>query len=195
MSRVLAITFALLSLLAAAGCGERAPRFNGFDLTDAQSGHELGLMDPGGRRRLLADFRGQLVMVFFGFTQCPDVCPSALSRAIEVRRLLGADGAKVQVVFITVDPERDTPQLLQAYTQAFDASFLALRGTAEETERVAKDFKVFYEKVATGSSYTVNHSATTFVFDTRGRLRLGESHQMSAEAIAADLRVLLQQDS
>lgn len=178
-----------LALLAA--CSPQGPKFNGTDLTGVEWGREFSLQDPQGRTRSLAEFRGKVVLLFFGFVQCPDVCPTALSRAVDVRQRLGADGAKIQVIFVTVDPERDTPALLREYTAAFDPTFLALRGSDEDTRRVAKEFKVFYEKVPTGSSYTVNHSAMTYAFDRQGRLRLALRHTMSAEECAADLRTLL----
>lgn len=130
-------------------------------------------------------------MMFFGFTQCPDVCPTALVRAATVKQLLGADGDRLQVIFVTVDPERDTPEILKAYTAAFDPSFLGLYGDLKHTEETAKDFKVFYKKVPTGSSYTMDHSALSYVYDPDGKLRLVLRHTQSAEEYAADLRQLL----
>ena len=182
-------------VVALAGCGGGAPKFNGADVTGADWGRDFSLQDPDGRTRTLADFRGKYVLLFFGFTHCPDVCPTALTRAQEMKRLLGADGARVQVIFVTVDPERDTPQLMREYTAAFDPSFLGLRADAEGTKRVAKEFKVFYEKVREGASYTVNHSALTYVFDAQGHLRLALKHTQTAEEYAADLRALMKQSS
>jgi protein SCO1/2 len=187
--------FSFLFALAAASCGPQAVKFNGVDLTGADWGRDFSLQDPDGRTRTLADFRGKAVLLFFGFVQCPDVCPTALARALEARRKLGADGARVQVIFVTVDPERDTAALLREYTAAFDPGFLGLRGSDEETRRAAKEFKVFYEKVPTGSSYTINHTAMTYVFDTAGKLRLGLGHNLSADDVAADLRALFKQSS
>ncbi|HUN68512.1 MAG TPA: SCO family protein [Burkholderiales bacterium] len=181
--------------LAAAGCGGDAPKFNGLDLTGADWGRDFRLQDPDGRTRTLADFRGKYVLAFFGFVLCPDVCPTALIRAAEMKKKLGADGARVQVIFITVDPERDTPALLREYVAAFDPDFLGLRTDAEGTRRVAAEFKVFYEKVPTGSSYTINHSALTYVFDPKGHLRLGLQHTQTADQYAADLRTLMKQGS
>jgi protein SCO1/2 len=189
---------AFLSAVAAAalaGCGGRSPSFAGLDVTGADWGRDFRLQDPDGRTRSLADFRGKYVLLFFGFTHCPDVCPTALTRAKEVKRLLGADGERLQVVFVSVDPERDTAALLREYTAAFDPSFLGLRGDAEATKKTAAEFKVFYEKVPTGASYTVNHSAFTYVFDAQGRLRLAMQHTQSAEQYAADLRTLMKQAS
>ena len=181
--------------VALAGCDGSAPNFNGTDLTGADWGRDFSLQDPDGRTRTLADFRGKYVLLFFGYTQCPDVCPTALVRAKETKDLLGADGKRVQVVFVTVDPERDTPELMRDYTAAFDPSFLGLRADAEGTKRVAKEFKVFYEKVHEGASYTVNHSALTYVFDAQGHLRLALKHTQTAEEYAADLRALMKQSS
>jgi len=193
MTRIHALVFALCAALA--GCGGQAPSFNGVDLTGADWGRGFSLQDPDGHTRTLADFRGKYVLLFFGFTHCPDVCPTALLRAQEMRKLLGADGAKVQVIFVTVDPERDTAALMREYTAAFDPSFLGLRADAEGTKRVASEFKVFYEKVPAGASYTVNHSALTYVFDAQGRLRLALQHTQTAEQFAADLRTLMKQSS
>lgn len=193
MKRVRVLASVLLVLLLAA-CGE-GPRYKGIDVTGAKWGRDFALQDPDGRTRTLADFRGKLTVVFFGFVLCPDVCPTALTRAKEVKRLLGPDGERLQVVFITVDPERDTAALLKEYTAAFDPTFLGLRADAEGTKKAATEFRVFYEKVKTGSSYTVNHSAMTYVFDPKGRLRLGLRHEQSAEEVAADLRTLLKSSS
>ncbi len=189
-----ALVVATACVIGLAACGE-APRFRGTDLTGADWGRDFSLQDPDGRTRTLADFRGKVVLLFFGFVQCPDVCPTALTRAKEVKRLLGADGEKLQVIFVTVDPERDGAALMREYTAAFDPAFLGLRADLEGTQRAAKEFKVFYEKVPTGSSYTINHSAMTYVFDAQGRLRLGLRHEQSADEVAGDLRTLMKQPS
>lgn len=177
--------------LALAGCDRSPPSYHSIDLTGASFGRDFALQDSEGKTRTLADFRGRYVMVFFGFTQCPDVCPTALTRAVEVRRLLGADSEKVQVVLVTVDPERDTPALLKEYTAAFDPSFLALHGDLAATDAVAKEFKIHYSKVPTGSSYTMDHTALTYVIDVQGRLRLGVRHEQGAQEVADDLRQLM----
>lgn len=186
---------ALLATAAAAlaACQPPAPpvSFKSIDITGASYRRDFRLPDPGGSTRSLAEFKGKVVLVFFGFTQCPDVCPTALGRAIEVRKLLGADGDKVQVVFITVDPERDTPQILREYMKAFDPSFIALRGNAEQVAATAKEFKVFFQKVPTKGSYTMDHTAVTYAFDPHARLRLALKHEQSAPEIASDLRNLL----
>jgi protein SCO1/2 len=171
-----------------------AASFNGYDVTGVKWGRDFELQDVDGRTRRLADFRGKYVLLFFGFTQCPDVCPTALARAVEVRRMLGADAERVQVIFVTVDPERDTPELLRAYTGAFDPSFIALRGDLAAIKRVTAEFKVVYEKVPTSaSSYSINHTALTYVIDPRGRVRLALRHNQSAAEYAADLRTLMKE--
>ncbi|NMK47805.1 SCO family protein [Achromobacter sp. Bel] len=179
-----------LALLALAGCGPEAPKLHGMDLSGMPTG-DFQLQDTGGQVRRLADYRGHPVMLFFGFTQCPDICPTALTRAIEIKGLLGADADKLRVLFITVDPERDTPEILGAYTQAFDPAFVGLRGNAEQTRAAAQSFKVFYQKVATGSSYTMDHTALTYIIDAQGKLRLALRHQQTAEECVQDLRTVL----
>jgi protein SCO1/2 len=189
-----------LGLLAAASatlmlgaCTQAALPFKSLDITGSDYARSFDLLDPDGRSRTLADFKGRLVMVFFGFTQCPDVCPTALSRAVAVRQMLGADADRLQVIFVTVDPERDTSDLLRNYTAAFDPSFLGLRGDAARTAEVAREFKVFYQKVPTGSSYTMDHTALTYVFDAKGQLRLAVKHAQPADEVASDLKLLLKQ--
>jgi len=188
---------AILAVIAAAmllaACGPRAPTFKGADITGASFGRELALADHHGKARTLADFRGKAVVIFFGYTQCPDVCPTALSALAEAMRRLGPDAARVQVLFVTIDPERDTADLLSRYVPAFHPSFLGLRGDAEATARVAKEFKVVYQKVPgqTPDTYTMDHSAGLYLFDPQGRLRVFESHGQGAEAIAHDLREML----
>lgn len=189
-----ALQWGVLPVLAAlAGC-RRKPIFHGVDVTGAVYGRDFRLNDPEGRERTLADFKGKAVMVFFGFTQCPDVCPTALARAAEVKQLLGDDGEKLQVLFVTIDPERDTPEVLQAYTAAFDPGFLGLYGDLQRTAETAKEFQIYYEKVSTGASYTMDHSASTYLYDPAGKLRLVMRHQQSAQEFADDLRKLLHQD-
>ncbi|KGD94170.1 photosynthetic protein synthase I [Achromobacter sp. RTa] len=179
-----------LALLALAGCGPEAPKLHGMDLSGMPDG-DFQLQDTDGQPRRLADYRGHPVMLFFGFTQCPDICPTALTRAVEIKGLLGADAAKLRVLFITVDPERDTPEILRAYTQAFDPGFIGLRGDAQQTRAAAQSFKVFYQKVPTGSSYTMDHTALTYVIDAEGKLRIALRHQQTAQECADDLRTVL----
>lgn len=191
MLRVVAAVLSAALLLG--GCAPDGPSFRNTDVTGAAFGREFALADPAGRTRTLADFRGKAVVMFFGFTQCPDVCPTALTTLAEAKRLLGADGTRVQGLFVTIDPERDTAELLRNYVPAFDPSFVGLRGDADATAKVAKEFKVLYRKVpgATPETYTMDHSAGMFVFDPQGRLRLYVSHGTGAEALAHDLRELL----
>ena len=178
-----------------AGCNRAgdaaAPGFRGIDLTGAPYGRNFRLTDADGRERTLADYKGKAVLMYFGFVQCPDVCPTALIRAAKVKQLLGADGDKLQVIFITVDPERDTPEVIKAYTAAFDPSFIGLYGDAKRTRETADEFKVYYKQVPTGSSYTMDHSALSYAFDPQGRLRLALRHEQTAEDFAHDLRQLL----
>jgi len=188
---------ALLTIAGAAalsaGCTPKAPAFNGVDITGASYARDFALTDAAGKRRTLAEFRGKLVVVFFGFAQCPDICPTTLADLAQVKKRLGSDGDRIQVVFVTVDPERDSPQVLASYVPAFDPSFIGLTGSSEEIAAAAREFKVFYQKVAgkTETSYTIDHTAGAYVFDREGRVRLFIRHGTGAEAIAADLQRLL----
>jgi protein SCO1 len=187
---------ALLALTACdkAPLGASAPAFKAIDITGADYAQGFDLPDAAtGQRRRMADFAGKVVVVFFGFTHCPDVCPTTLLELAAVKKQLGADGERVQGVFITVDPERDTPELLKAYVDNFGAGFTALRGTPEETAALAKSFKVFYAKVPgkAEGSYSVDHTAASFVFDPRGKVRLYTRYGSGAEALVHDIRLLL----
>jgi protein SCO1/2 len=184
---------ALLAVALLLGCAPDGPSFRSTDVTGATFGREFALTGHDGKPRTLADFRGKVVAVFFGYTQCPDVCPAALAKLAEAKRRLGADGANVQGVFITVDPERDTPELLRNYVPAFDPTFVGLYGDAAATEAVAKEFKVLFRKVpgSTSETYTMDHSAGMFVFDRQGRLRLFIGHGADADALTHDLRELV----
>lgn len=176
--------------------GTDAPKavFKAVDVTGADYAKDFSLPDADGKVRTMADFKGKAVLVFFGFTQCPDVCPTTMAELAQVKKQLGADGERIQGIFITVDPERDTPEVLKAYLSNFDPSFVALRGTPEQTLATAKAFKIFYEKVPgkTPESYTVNHTAASYVFDPQGRVRLYVRYGSGAEALAADFKQLLQ---
>ena len=177
-----------------AACTEAKPQFKSIDLTGADYARDFQLTDHNGQPRSLKDFRGKLVVLFFGYTQCPDVCPATLAELAEAKKLLGPDGDKLQGLFVTVDPERDTPEVLKGYMSNFDPSFLALRGTPEQLAAVGKEFKVYYKKVdgATPASYTMDHSAASYVYDTQGRLRLYARYGGGAQALASDLRLLLE---
>ena len=186
---------AAAALLAAnlTACGEQKPVFSSIDITGADYGKAVALADHNGQVRHLPDFPGKVVVVFFGYTQCPDVCPTTLAELAEVKKLLGKDGDRLQGLFVTVDPERDTPELLKAYMANFDASFLALRPTPEELAAVAKEFKIYYKKVpgASATSYTMDHSAGSYVYDSKGQLRLFTRYGSGASVLAADIAKLL----
>lgn len=187
------LAFALgLALLVVAGCDSRAPTFRNTDVTGADWGKVLALNGHDGKPRTLADFRGKVVVLAFGFTHCPDICPTTLSELKAVKEKLGSDAARLQVLFMTLDPERDTPQVLAKYVPAFDAGFLGLSGDAEATARTAKEFKVFFQKVPgkRPGEYAVDHSAASYVFDTRGRLRLFVRHEQLG-TLVDDIRALL----
>ena len=179
--------------LSLSGCSETKREFVSVDLTGAQYARELALPDTEGKVRSIKDFAGKVVVVFFGFAQCPDVCPTTLAEVAEAKKLLGPQGDKLQAIFVTVDPERDTPEVLKAYMANFDPSFVALRGTPEQTAAAAKEFKIFYKKVggSTATSYTVEHSTGSYVFDATGRVRLYTRYQLGAQALADDVRLLL----
>jgi protein SCO1/2 len=183
-----------LALLAAA-CSPQGPKFRSTDITGADFGKQLSLNGHDGRPRTLADFRGRLTVLFFGYTHCPDVCPTTLADMAAVLKALGPDAARVQVLFMTLDPERDTQAVLAQYVPAFDASFLGLYGDAAATQRVAKEFRIFYEKRAGGApgAYTLDHSAQIYVLDTQGRLRLLLRQDRVAQDLAEDLRALLKE--
>ena len=184
---------ALVTLLLIAGCGKReSGAFQLTDVTGAPFGKTLELTDHNGQRRTLADFKGKVVAVFFGFTHCPDACPTTMAELANVAKELGPDASRFQVLFVTVDPERDKPEVLKQYVPAFNPSFLALYGTPEETARTAKEFKVYFAKSQQpGGNYTVDHSAGTFVFDKQGRLRLFGQYGAGAKAILHDVKILL----
>ncbi len=195
-------TIATCAILAGAGvfltaCSKGKPEFRGVDISEVEYARDIPLPDHNGQQRSLKDFRGKVVVVFFGYTQCPDVCPTTMQEMAEVKKLLGPDGDRLQSIFVTVDPERDTPDMLKAYMGNFDPSFLALRGTPEQTAAVAKDFKIYFKKVdgKTPTSYTMDHSAGSYIYDTQGRLRVYYRYGSGAEALAADVRTLLKEAS
>jgi protein SCO1/2 len=186
----------LLSLPAAllAGCIGKKPQFKGVDITGADYAQDFRLPDADGKMRSLKDFQGKVVLVFFGYTQCPDACPTTLAEITQAKKQLGADGAKVQTVFISVDPERDTPQVLKAYMANFGPDFLGLRpADAQQLATVTKDFKIYYKKVPGDQpgTYSMDHTAATFVYDPQGKLRLYERYASGPEALASDIKQLL----
>ena len=184
----------LVALLALGACGQDKPAFRGVDITGAEYAQGWELADQNGQVRTIKDFAGKVVVVFFGYTQCPDVCPTSMQELAEVKRLLGKDGERLQGVFITVDPDRDTPELLKSYMANFDPSFVALRAsTPEQLAQVTKEFKIYYKKVEgkTPTSYTMDHSAGSFTFDPQGRVRLYNRYGSGAAALVEDVKILL----
>lgn len=175
------------------GCTESKPQFASIDITGADYAKDFALADHNGQMRSIKDFAGKVVVVFFGFTQCPDVCPTSMAELAEIKKTLGADGARLQGLFVSLDPERDTPEVLKAYMANFDPGFLALRPDLDKLPQVAKDFKIFYKKVdgKTPGSYTLDHSAGSYVFDPQGRVRLYSRYGSGAPALAADVKLLL----
>lgn len=193
-------TIAACALLVSAGgmltaCSKGKPEFRGVDISEVDYARDFPLPDHNGQQRSIKDFSGKVVVVFFGYTQCPDVCPTTMQEMAEVKRMLGKDGDRLQAIFVTVDPERDTADMLKAYMGNFDPSFLALRGTPEQTAAVAKDFKIYYKKVEgkTDTSYTMDHSAGSYVYDPAGRLRVYHRYGSGAQALAADVATLLKE--
>lgn len=194
------IAASALSISAAAvltACSPDGPAFRGVNITGADYARDFSLTDQYGQLRSLKDFRGKVVVVFFGFTQCPDVCPTSMQELAEVKQALGADGERLQGVFISVDPERDTLELLKAYMENFDPRFLALRPTPEQLPALAKDFKIYYKKVdgTTPTSYSMDHSAGSYLYDPQGRLRVYHRYGSGAEALTEDVRLLLRESA
>ena len=187
--------FALAAAAVLTGCHTGQAGFQSTDITGADFGRAFTLTDHNGRPRSLEDFRGQVVVMFFGFTHCPDVCPTTLAELAGAVKKLGSAGEKVQVLLVTIDPQRDTSELLAKYVTAFNPKFLALRGSAAETARVAKEFKVIYQKVADPGTqnYSMDHSAGSFIFDRQGRLRLYVGYGRGADVFAHDIDLLLRQ--
>lgn len=193
MTTICRFSAAALAALALAACQGEAPKFRSTDITGADYGKTLELTDHHGKPRRLEDWRGKVVVLFFGFTHCPDVCPTTLADMAQVMRELGAAAERVQVLFVTVDPERDTQEALARYVAAFDPRFLGLRGDLEATRRAAQEFKIYFEKRPgeTPGEYSVDHSAQSYVLDPQGRLRLFLRHGRIAEDLLPDLRTLL----
>jgi protein SCO1/2 len=183
----------LLAAVVLAACAPSKPSFRNTDITGAEFGRELQLADHQGKPRTLADFKGKVVAVFFGFTHCPDVCPTTLATLKAVKDALGPDGDRVQVLFVTLDPERDRPELLAKYVTAFDPGFLGLSGSPDDVARTAKHFKVYFQKVPgkTPETYTIDHSASAFLYDPAGRLRLFVPHGQAVQPVVEDVKALL----
>ncbi|MGD8788577.1 MAG: SCO family protein [Burkholderiales bacterium] len=192
----LLVSIALAGIVSLAGCERKGDveSFNSTDITGADFGHDFELVDQNGKLRHLADFRGKIVVMFFGYTHCPDVCPITLAEFNAALKTLGDAASRVQVLFVTVDPQRDTPDVLRGYVTAFNPSFLGLTGTPEQIAKVAREFKIVYQQ-SPGSSpetYSVDHSAGTYIFDGKGRLRLFASYGQDSESISSDIEKLLE---
>jgi protein SCO1/2 len=184
----------LLAMSAAlASCKDSTPSFNAIDLTGAKYARDFRLPDTDGKMRSLGEFKGKVVAMFFGYTQCPDVCPTTMAELAEAKKLLGADGDKLQVVFVTIDPERDKPSVLKAYMANFDPTFVGLVPTQEQLAQVAGEYKVYYKKAdgPTPTSYTMDHSAATYIYDTQGQLRLYTRYGGGAQVLVSDIKKLL----
>ena len=177
------------------GACDARPKFKSTDITGAEYGKTFELTDHNGKPRRLEDFRGKAVVLFFGFTHCPDVCPTTLTEAAQAIKTLGADGDRVQVLMVTVDPERDTKEVLAKYVTAFDPRFLGLYGDLAATQKAAKEFKIYFEKRKTGDTYSVDHSGQSYVIDAQGRLRLLVRHDRIGSDLADDLRAVLRERS
>ncbi len=183
-----------LSLLGLGACSENKPAFAAIDITGAEYARDFALTDHNGQPRSLKDFAGKVVVLFFGYTQCPDVCPTSMLELVEVKKLLGKQGERLQALFVTIDPVRDTPEVLKAYMENFDPGFLALYTTPEKLQILAKDYKIYYKKVdgPTPTSYSVDHSAGSYVYDQQGKLRLYTRYGSGAALLAGDIKLLLQ---
>lgn len=187
IARHLGLALLVLGLL----CACSRPPLHGADLTAMGRGVSFYLTDTAGHPRPLQSFRGKVLVLFFGFTRCPDVCPTTLTRAAQIKRQLGEDARNVQFAFATLDPERDTPRMLRTYVQAFDPSFIGLTGTESEIKEATAQLNVVYAKVPIGNTYTIDHSTRSYVFDREGRLRVGLAHEQSVEDCVADIRQVL----
>jgi len=197
-------TISLLMVMGSlSGCSDnaskRAATFDSMDVTGAPWGQTFSLPDLDGKTVTNASFPGKVTAVFFGFLYCPDACPTHLTKMQELKKRLGPDGDRLQVVFITVDPERDKPEPLKKFLASFDPSFVGLRGSREQTDAISKDFRVYAKKVETSASkkdpmaYTIDHTTFTYVYDTKGALRLVVPHDLAIEKLEADVRTLLSQ--
>jgi len=194
---IAACAMMLASTVLFTACSEQKPAFAAIDVTGADYAKDFSLTDHNGQARSIKDFQGKVVVMFFGYTQCPDVCPTSMAEIAEVRKQLGKDGEKVQALFVTVDPERDTPEVLKGYMGNFDPTFLALYATPDKLAATAKDFKVYYKKVEgkTPTSYTMDHSAGSYIYDTKGALRLYTRYGTGVQPLVSDIKLLLKEAS
>ena len=193
--RLAGVPVALAALAGLAACSDPKPSFNAVDMTGADYAKGFALKDADGKERTLADFKGKVVVLFFGYAQCPDVCPTTMTEMAQVKQQLGKDGDKLQVLFVTVDPDRDTPEVMKAYMGAFDPAFVALIPTQEQLAAMAKDYKAYYKKVdgKTPTSYSMDHSAASYIYDTQGRLRLYARYGAGVAPMVADVQALIKQ--
>jgi protein SCO1 len=198
MKNIITYLFAIALLLNLTACTDKKPSFHSVDITGATYAQDFSLPDVDGKTRTMKDFAGKAVVVFFGFTQCPDVCPTTLAEISAVKKALGADGDKLQAVFITIDPDRDSAAVLKSYVANFDPSFVALRAeTPEALAAVAKDFKIYYKRSEgkseskSNTAYSMDHTAASYVFDPKGRIRLFTRYGSGVEALTSDVKQLL----
>jgi protein SCO1/2 len=194
LMRILASLAVLLMMFVLVACADKKVAFSSVDITGATYAQDFSLPDSDGKTRTMKDFAGKVVVVFFGFTQCPDVCPTTMAEVSSVKKALGKDGDKLQAVFISIDPERDTAPVLKAYVENFDASFVGLRpASAEALADAAKAFKIYYKKTEgkTPSTYTMDHTAASYVFDPKGRVRLFTRYGSGADKLTEDVKQLL----
>jgi protein SCO1/2 len=193
-TRIVLAACAVGIALGVTGCGDKAPAFDNLDITgNSQFGSAFALPDTNGKTRTLGDFKGKAVVLFLGYTHCPDVCPTTMAELSQAMQQLGPDAARVQVLFVTLDPARDTPEVLSQYVHAFNPSFIGLRPSDAQLARFAKDFRIYYAKVPgkTPDSYTMDHTAASYVFDPSGKLRLFARDGQGAEPWVHDLKLLL----
>lgn len=187
-----AATLLSLCVLFLSGCNDATPQFKGSDITGTQLGKELALTGTDGKPYTLDTLKGKVTVVLFGFTQCPDVCPTSLAELTQVMKLLGDGAKRVQVVLITVDPERDSLEVLRAYVSGFGPQFVGLTGTLEQTKKTAASFKVYYAKTAgANGNYSMDHSASFYLMDAKGESRVLLNNSIGAAAIAHDIQRLL----
>ncbi|HWL28000.1 MAG TPA: SCO family protein [Burkholderiaceae bacterium] len=191
--RLLATAIGAATTAALAGCGPKKAAFIGSDITGTKLGQGMTMVDGSGQTRTLADYKGKVVVVFFGFTQCPDVCPTAMAELAQTMELLGKDAAQVQVLMISVDPERDTPAVLSEYVKAFNPAFVGLTGTPEQLSKTAKSFKAYYAKSpgATPDQYSMDHASSFYIIDKDNEARVLVSGNAPAKDIASDIRQLI----
>jgi len=195
LKRLAAAAATLAGSAVLVACGKDKPAFVSADITGADYARDFALPDQNGVVRHIADFSGKVVVVFFGYTQCPDVCPTTMAELAEVKKKLGADGDKLQAVFVTLDPDRDKASMLKPYVENFDPTFVALLPSNEQLAGIAKEYKIYYKKVdgRTPDSYTLDHSAGSYIYDTKGRVRLFMHYGTSVSDLSADIKALLKE--